>query len=143
MPADPEHHHADPRQQQGHDERRRNGSQEELLQEITHETTQKTDSPVSLPDIGAIEEEQVLLLATHQVIRVGEQEKGPRSKESQGGGDEAGTELCLFFMHYANMRIISQFSKTEGAASAGRPFTLTICILNQPLLSYSSQYPGV
>ena len=92
IPADPEHHHADPRQQQGHDQRRRNGGQEELFQEIGHETPQKTHSPVSFADMDTIEEEQVLLLAAHQVIRVGEQEKGPRSQESQDGGHEAGTE---------------------------------------------------
>ena len=89
--------------------------------------------------MDTIEEEQVLLLAAHQVIRVGEQEKGPRSQESQDGGHEAGTELCLFCMHYANMRIISQFSKAEGAASSGRPFIPTIKYSNQPLPSYSSQ----
>ena len=53
--------------------------------EITTQTSQPTDAPVGLPDPVPGEQEQVQLLAPHQVIRVRGQEKTECPQEGQDG----------------------------------------------------------
>ena len=106
--------HADSRQQQRHDERPDDRKAEKLLQEIAAETGQPAHSPVSLPDMGSVPQEQVQLLPAHQMIRVRELEEEETSQERQNRANGAGIQSVCLLDHTANMRLFSHFSKEKG-----------------------------
>ena len=57
------------------------GQAEELFQEIADEARQPSHTPVSLAYVVPIEQEQVHLLPSYEVIRVCELEESERRKE--------------------------------------------------------------